>query len=343
MSARRLDWRTALLLAVSFPLGCLLTILLLELYTHWRLDLGHRFHDVNTRFDSELGWATIEGRSIDTSAGRLTSNTHGFRSREIDPGARHVIVLGDSVTWGWGVADAETFPWRLDRLWAPAGVQVSNLAVAGYGLDQYYLSLEKHHALFRDLRAVIAVITTADDLKSTSGNTAFGKRKPLFELRDGQLVEVQGPIRHYGLRNLISRSTFLMYMDSSPIGPALRSWLDPLAGDRTLPREEALAVGRALLRAMAGRAAARGARFALVLVPARMDFPEPGTDQRWFASLCGNEAFACLDFREPLARERDLSALYLDDVHLNAAGLALLAGSVAEALGPGLSLPPRKS
>ncbi len=338
MASRRRDWRLPALVAVSAPVGALLAIALFELFMHWRLDLGHRFHDLNTRFDSELGWAAIEGRSLDTPVGRLTSNRHGFRSRELDASAAHVLALGDSVAWGWGVADADSLPWRLDQRWAGAGVQVSNLAVAGYGLDQYLLSFERHAALFPELRAVLAVITTADDLKSSATNTAFGKRKPFFELRAGALVPAAEPIRRYGLRNLMSRSVLLMRLDGSALGPALRALLDPLAGDRRHARAEAEAIGRALFGALAHGARARGAHFAALLVPARTDFPEPGADHLWFAAECARAAWDCLDLRGVLAAAPDPRALYLDDVHLSAAGLARLAEAAAQHLEPALGL-----
>ncbi len=334
MPAPRGDWRLLALLGVSATLGLLLALLLFELYTHWRFDLGHRFHDLNTRFDAQLGWAVIEGRNVETPMGRLSSNRHGFRSRELDPAAAQVIALGDSVAWGWGVADREALPWRLDERWSGRGLQVSNLAVAGYGLDQYLLSFDAHEQLFPDLRAVLAVITTADDLKSSSTNSAFGRRKPLFELREGRLVQRPEPIRHYGLRNLRSRSTVLTTLEASRLGPAIRAALDPFTGDLTLAREQGEAVGRALLEALAQRAAARGARFSAVLVPARMDFPAPGVDHRWFLAQCASLRLDCLDFRDALAARNDALALYLDDVHLNARGLELLAAAVAEHLEP---------
>lgn len=346
MRASRFDWRLLALVACFGPLGSLLTLLAFEVFLHWRQNDIERFHDLNTRFDAELGWAPIESRQFRTSAGPVTSNRLGFRSRELDPDALQIAVLGDSVAWGWGVGDGASLAWRLDERFAPQGYQVSNLAVAGYGLDQYLLSFDRHAPGLPRLAAVLAVITTADDLTSSMTNSAFGKRKPLFELRGGQLARRAEAIRHYGLRNLRSHSFVLLSLERSPLGPALRAALDPWTGDVALPRETGEAVGRALLAALAERAEARGARFVALLVPARDDFPEPRADHRWFAEQCRALALDCLDAQVALARARNPNTEYLDAVHLSESGLARLADFAAAPLaerlasGEGRAAPP---
>lgn len=93
------------------------------------------------------GWANKPG--ITTVYGEaefaidVTHNALGYRgheiSREKPPGVRRVLVLGDSFTYGIGVADDETFSARLER--AVPGLEVLNTGVNGYGTAQELLLL----------------------------------------------------------------------------------------------------------------------------------------------------------------------------------------------------------
>ncbi len=81
-------------------------------------------------------------------AGRVTTNAEGFRGGAFAPAdedAVRIAVLGDSVSFGFGVDDAETWPHHLAGLLAADGraVQVRNLAVPGYSTAQGRLLFER--------------------------------------------------------------------------------------------------------------------------------------------------------------------------------------------------------
>jgi len=70
----------------------------------------------------------------------IAINSRGLRDREMapakPPGTVRMLVVGDSFTYGSGVAAADTYPKRLERLLAErAGVRVEviNAGVSGYG------------------------------------------------------------------------------------------------------------------------------------------------------------------------------------------------------------------
>jgi len=70
----------------------------------------------------------------------LRVNSRGLRSPEIavpkPPGMHRVLVLGDSVTFGWGVAEEQNFSRRLEdalRKQLACPVEVVNSGVSGYG------------------------------------------------------------------------------------------------------------------------------------------------------------------------------------------------------------------
>jgi len=111
-------------------------------YTWWRLkpDLQD-FHVVGRCW----------GRDVDF---RFSTNSDGYRGTALAPAGakRRVLALGDSVTFGLGVADAQSWPRQLqDKLNAASGTdawEVVNMGTPGYAalqglrtLDKYGLSL----------------------------------------------------------------------------------------------------------------------------------------------------------------------------------------------------------
>jgi len=104
-------------------------------------------------------------------------------------GNLRVIALGDSFTWGNEVAAEENFAYLLDR--ADNGLEVLNMGVPGYGIDQMVLKYERHGAdLAPDL--VIIGIYVSDYERTTVAFTAAAK--PLFQRVSDQLVLTHSPV-----------------------------------------------------------------------------------------------------------------------------------------------------
>ena len=83
----------------------------------------------------------------------VETNQHGFRGHDFTPGKRagtyRILGLGDSITWGAGVRDSETYLRVLERRWnALAGpssgvlFEAVNTGVVGYSTHQELLTLE---------------------------------------------------------------------------------------------------------------------------------------------------------------------------------------------------------
>ena len=101
-----------LLLLSSFTIFLFIFIglIFLEVYFHFR------FHDaICTRFDYDLGWANQANCSKIHSGKKYTTNSYGFRNREINRFKEHILIVGDSVVWGSGVNDQETVTHYLDQ------------------------------------------------------------------------------------------------------------------------------------------------------------------------------------------------------------------------------------
>jgi hypothetical protein len=103
-------------------------------------------------YDPELGWRGRAGAHGPLVGWEFTSdvrlNARGYRDVEIDakpPGVFRVVLLGDSITWGHGVGQAERYGDLLAAALRRAGsaVQTVNLAVSGYGTDQELLLWER--------------------------------------------------------------------------------------------------------------------------------------------------------------------------------------------------------
>lgn len=79
----------------------------------------------------------------------VTVNSRGFRDAEYvvpkPPGVRRIVVLGDSITFGYDLALEDTFPERLEARFAAEGrpIEVCNLGVTGYDTLQETRMLER--------------------------------------------------------------------------------------------------------------------------------------------------------------------------------------------------------
>jgi lysophospholipase L1-like esterase len=283
------------------------------------------FHDPNTRFDPQLGWAPIPGRSVVTwNNTRVSSNAAGFRSPEVDPSKRHLLIVGDSVVWGYKVGDDETVSRHLQDLedGGRSDLQVLNLGVSGYGIDQYYLWLRRSLEKVPAVEAIVVVLTVVNDWKNTGANNAYGKSKPLFRIGpDGAMRNVNEQIGEYSLTNLTSQWT---------LPPWAKRSLARFYGRRETPEEERKAVVKALFAAMERLAAERDARLLFVLVPNVDDLgPRDSGELRLFRTLLAEGGHRVLDFKEFLAANEQLPReLYRDPVHLSPRGHRRLAEAI---------------
>ncbi len=321
-----------LLFLASTLFSLLMVVLVMEVRYFIKMQkyVSYTWHDPNTRFDSELGWSPISNTRVSFPEwGTLSSNSQGFRSPEIDQNKKQIIILGDSVAWGFGVSDTETFPYLLNEKVANMNYQVSNLAVSGYDLGQYYLFLKRHINKFNNLKQVVLVICTQNDLICTGKNFDSGKRKPLFIARNGELILTSGKINKYCLRNLFSRSYFLgNYLPNVGIIGKFLSWV---SGDRILSgNEELKEVSIGLLQKIYELVLSHNAKLLIILSPSRDDFKNKSASLNAFEHIFNNSkpgGFGYIDYFEILKKvdKEELHNLYLDDGHYTKKGNALLA------------------
>jgi lysophospholipase L1-like esterase len=141
------------------------------------------------RYDAELGWSPVPnsvGQFFGSRTINIQHNSLGLRDVEPGPPSPHtVLVIGDSLTWGYDVEASDRFTELLRR--DLASVRIVNAGVPGYGTDQEYLLLQRiWSALAPDV--VVLIFCTSNDRDDNSTNRRYGGYlKPYFaQAADGQ-------------------------------------------------------------------------------------------------------------------------------------------------------------
>lgn len=141
------------------------------------VELGLRLYDTSTpygaeeynlyTFDPVLGWANRPYARAQFSRSEFSypveNNALGMRDQEIAEkrsGEFRVAFLGDSFTWGWGVAYGQRFTEVVEA--SNPRVNALNFGVSGYGPLQYLLQLDR--VLSQRPDYVIAVFCLGNDL-----------------------------------------------------------------------------------------------------------------------------------------------------------------------------------
>jgi lysophospholipase L1-like esterase len=160
------------------------------------LELGLRAfvppHEKSTKIfvrDGRLGWRLRPG-AVDSWGGvEVRINERGHRGPlvpyEKPPGARRVVYLGDSVTFGYRIARWEdTFPFVADSLMAARDslpVETVNLSVEGYAQWQQYLVMADEGRRYAPDLVVIGFVL--NDVTEMFHLVHFGGAEESFQLR----------------------------------------------------------------------------------------------------------------------------------------------------------------
>jgi hypothetical protein len=150
------------------------------------------------QFDELLGWS-LKPLSYGSSSRtgykiEYRINSKGLRddetSYEKPEGTFRIVLLGDSLTFGFGVPIEKHFSTLLEGYFRD--VEVINMGVGGFGVDQELIRLQTEGFRYEpDL--VLAYVGHYGNRRHMY-TKRFGKKKPRFVLVDGHLVLENSPV-----------------------------------------------------------------------------------------------------------------------------------------------------
>jgi hypothetical protein len=297
-------------------------------------------------FSDTLGWAPRKGVSAMFAGKRVSFNPRGYRGREMAlPKARdrtRVVVLGDSIAFGLGVSDEETFTHLLDV--RDNGIEAGNLAVQGYGPGQELLVL-LGEGLRSDPDVVVLAFCLDNDFAEAvlpvalyDGRTA----KPRFRLVGDRLVLDDSNLRHTGpgrvlqwlsdYSHLFNRAATLSPPSEESVG---QHWRDR-KHEAVRDGEYALRLSTAIVQRMEAACRERGIAFIVAAFPNRFSYRRKPWLAGSFLESVQAEGITVVDMSSRLvALGETFGAMALDDIgHLSPLGHSITAEVLESEIAP---------
>jgi lysophospholipase L1-like esterase len=278
----------------------------------------------------------------------VSLNSKGYRgTREYadykKPGSFRILAAGDSFTFGFGVHDTETFPAQMEAL--DPSLEVLNLGVAGYGVDQIYLSAQRELSETHPDLVLISVYPE-DFWRATRAFNDAGYGKPYFSLKDGALELRHVPVprdKNFStvqFPDLIGKSPLEKFlMNSALYRVTLKAMirLQKMLGLEDPDSSPEWVLGRVILSHMVHDLKRAGVPAVLVIVPPQRWLTgtvEPVRDSMLrFANREGIDAVDLTPVFQKAFAEKPAAHWYItDDLHWTAAGNRLVAQTLVDYL-----------
>jgi hypothetical protein len=300
--------------------------------------------------DEKLPYLLRPGMDTEARGVPVVTNEHGMRGPTVSekpaPGTHRVLVLGDSVAFGFRLDQDDTFPRLLEselRERTGQPFEVLNAGVEGYNTENELALLERSGIAFEPETVVVA-----------------------FNLNDYDYGPVMGPmgvmtldrsqrVSSWSLANLSEFYLLLRWLGAlgwqrafgpEPPPPPPADPNSPFdAFDRYVsalrkqyyakPNDERWATMVESLRAMGALAREKGVRLLVAILPDgdQVGVASPDlTPQAKLAEICAQEKLECLDLRPAFADAAGEGPLFLDIMHPNARGHRLITEALADAL-----------
>jgi len=280
--------------------------------------------------DTTLGWSLMPGRRLQHHTRYFDViydiNAMGFRDppRQIagTAGTQRVLLFGDSQIFGWGVPLGHRLSDLVEK--RVPSVELWNMAVPGYGLDQQVLSYENAAATLN--ADVVVLFVSGPTLERTRHARIYRKPKPRF------VFDADDSVRLVPVSGRSNSRTGAVYRALSPLYLPYfleRQWQIltdprklPVTASEKVSARSARTIGPlplALLQRAKSAATDGGARLAVL-----SDLPAAATDQlRNFCEVNGID-FLAIPFTKTT---RDVFGP--DEQHWNRRGNALIAERLA--------------
>ncbi len=286
--------------------------------------------------------------------GELTVNRKGYRGKEYDyekpSGVTRIVVLGDSIAFGYKAKDDEVFSDQLDRM--REDVEVINLAVQGYGTDQSLIKLENEGLRYHPDVVVLVTAVKYDALENGRAEWNKESPKPYFLFRNGELVKVDAHLKLslYRRMGLILSQKSVLYNELLALLHVDRTkYRQELVPDDVGEKPEYILTFR-LMKRMHDLLAERGIRFIVLMMPDKGSFRHDHTDM--VTTVCSTssvlQGVTMLDMYDEYTRRGFVYSNFYDYAvdrfcHLGADGHRMTAEILEQALVERGWLKPRPS
>lgn len=149
------------------------------------------------QFDPKLGWKLKPNEEaysyVDGTIVRYKINSKGFRDNEFSyqkkAGVFRILLLGDSETFGYGLPLHKHFSKIIEGYFK--NVEVINLGVSGYGVDQELILLKNEGFKYQADLVIVGVFHYKSHRHMYSER--FGKSKPHFIIENDTLLLRNSP------------------------------------------------------------------------------------------------------------------------------------------------------
>jgi lysophospholipase L1-like esterase len=275
------------------------------------------------RADPDVFWSPVPGYAGEFMGKAVRIGALGLRGAEIvQPRPRHrrrLACFGDSITFGYGVGDDETYPYALGHLLDGRGVDVVNAGVTGFTSHQVLGFLRRVGPQVQPDVATFCVGWNDGNPRPVDDRD-YARRLRMVGRLEGTLDNVY---LFRGLKNAYLRAA------------ALRG-IDPARGARSASRRVSLSQYRENLEAIVGECRRQGVRPVFIALPRRRSTEEPVAPAPYADLLVATgQALGVpvldsgeLGLHAPPGNDR----YFIDTLHLNPQGHRLLAEVLARQL-----------
>jgi len=310
--------------------------------------------EVMVTADRELGFRYLPNRTGRLERGdfafTFTTDEHGFRNPTPWPDKAEIVVIGDSMGFGYGVEDEQTWTSRVDSAFPES--RLINLSMIGTG-PQQYLELLERHGLGLDPDLVLYTLFPGNDVRDAKvfkewrdTNREVGYRR--WRMEGGEDEEDPGLIeRVFNASYLVAVLRDVRRSLASPFagetievenGSRLRLAPTTYVGSERLtqPGQPIFELTMETIETARARVEEAGGEFVVLLVPTKeevylqlRDRPHPDLVDP-FANALDARGIPYLDLTQPLLEAAGHNGpLYFKvDGHPNARGYEVIAEAV---------------
>ena len=241
-----------------------------------------------TKYDAKLGWTGIPSAFSPDQYGPgiyVRTNARGFRNesetQESTPqGKLRIICTGDSNTYGQGVSNDQTWCHLLSIL--DPRIDVINLGIPGYGIDQMYLRYLQEGMFLEHEVHIFAFISGDLDRMGHDNKNGFGK--PKLRLVDERLEATGQPVPK--LKWDISRAVARANLRAVDVGQRVIRWFAGPLRYRTTADPQLKVLAPAVFQAIQRIGEQQGVLPFFVFLPVALDIP---SDRHWYSWLKDSE------------------------------------------------------